>query len=619
MLTTFNIPLVFIGTASLILSVAAQNCSVIECSDDEYCAANECVEQGTCTTDKDCLNPFNKFQDQLNKMLGHFECEEGTCRKVRGACKDGIDQAVCKKDPCSSGQDSCVSDYCGGCNAIYFDAGGNVMDDPVDNICTSGKDCGEDQYCAGNKCLDHATCNKAIDCDNPLNKFMSIQCVGHFSCLDNNCTKTCDVCEDGSVAIECNNDPCPVNTLDGQRSCVSDHCGGCNVIYFDAGGNAMYDPVDNTCTSGKDCGKDQYCADNKCLDHKTCTTDMDCVNPSNKFEHRLNETKGHFKCTEGICGKVTGCEDKSEPFLCKNDPCSMNTRGDEGPCVSDYCGGCNAIYFDAGGNVMDDPVDNTCTSGDECGEDQYCADNKCLDHGTCKEDMDCVNPSNKFQHQLNKMFGHFKCTEGTCEKVGGCEDESEPVPCTKDPCSASRCGGGVSCVSDYCGGCNSIHFDAGGNDICRNINICGNDDECGDGQSCEAKECVETFECADSPFDIKNKKISRKQFKRSEGKGKGCELVAARNASRCSNLPFRTHCPATCARILGDGAGILCKPDMDTYCTDSKKKWRAPGSGKVRSCKYIGKKQNKIETRCKKYGVTKTCPLTCGAAGCEAP
>jgi len=374
MLTTFNIPLVFIGTASLILSVAAQECSGIECSDNQYCAANKCVEQGTCTKDMDCLNPLNEFQDQLNKMLGHFECTNSTCEKVRGACKDGIDHFECLKDPCSSGQDSCVSDYCGGCNAIYFDAGGNVMDDPVDN----------------------------------------------------------------------------------------------------------------TCTSGKDCGEDQYCADNKCLDHARCKEDMDCVNPSNKFQHELNEMFGHFKCNGGTCGKVGGCEDKSEPVQCKVDPCSMDTRVGEGPCVSDYCDGCNAIYFDAGGNVMDDPVDKT-------------------------------------------------------------------------------------------------------------------------------------FECADSPFDIKNKKISRKQFKRSEGKGEGCELVAARNASRCSNLPFRTHCPATCARILGDGAGILCKPDMDTYCTDSKKKWRAPGSGKVRSCKYIGKKQNQIVNRCKKYGVTKTCPLTCGAPGCEAP
>jgi len=138
--------------------------------------------------------------------------------------------------------------------------------------CQNAKqDCDDDQYCAANECLDYETCKTAIDCVNPSNKFISIDCVGHFNCLDSQCSQTCN-CRDGSSPVACLIAPCQ-NGCDDADSCANDYCGGCNSINFDAGGNQICLPI-KYCGGDEDCGGNQYCLENECRDKPTdCTED----------------------------------------------------------------------------------------------------------------------------------------------------------------------------------------------------------------------------------------------------------------------------------------------------------------------------------------------------------
>ena len=112
-----------------------------------------------------------------------------------------------------------------------------------------------------------------------------------------------------------------------------------------------------------------------------------------------------------------------------------------------------------------------CASNKDCLETQYCAAGECLDHSACKTDADCFNPSNIFS--VITCVGYIECQEnGICgmvcdETASQCKDGSDYVNCFAAPCSVdSGCDDAVSCVDDYCGGCNTIHFDAAGNQVC---------------------------------------------------------------------------------------------------------------------------------------------------------
>ncbi len=59
-----------------------------------------------------------------------------------------------------------------------------------------------------------------------------------------------------------------------------------------------------------------------------------------------------ISCTKIGC---TTCPDNSEPVSCFVQPCSVSTCEVEGAvCVDDYCGGCNAYWFDERGHTVCD-------------------------------------------------------------------------------------------------------------------------------------------------------------------------------------------------------------------------------------------------------------------------
>jgi hypothetical protein len=71
------------------------------------------------------------------------------------------------------------------------------------------------------------------------------------------------------------------------------------------------------------------------------------------------------------CGDDCSCADGSKPVQCFADPCSVAPECEQGECIANYCGGCNAEFYDETGNaVCEDPseckTDADCASGSWC-------------------------------------------------------------------------------------------------------------------------------------------------------------------------------------------------------------------------------------------------------------
>jgi hypothetical protein len=303
-----------------------------------------------------------------------------------------------------------------------------------------------------------------------------------------------------------------------------------------------------TCEKDEDCSGVQYCATGECLDHSMCKIDVDCFNPSNSYFSIF--CVGYTECQGDACSTVcdetgTGaqCKDGSKFESCLVAPCSVDKCSTGVSCVDDYCGGCNAIHFDVAGTQVcmgDDElpiatdIPTTCQRDEDCSPTQaerlsttsYCAQGICLEHVSCTTDLDCFNPSNVYLSIA--CAGITGCRGGACstlcdETAVQCKDGSTFENCLVAPCSVDKCDNGVSCVNDYCGGCNAIHFDLAGNqacngnipsaeflptiiediptvadttpEICQGIEGCDNDQYCASGTCLDFSTCQMDLDC----------------------------------------------------------------------------------------------------------------------------
>jgi hypothetical protein len=84
------------------------------------------------------------------------------------------------------------------------------------------------------------------------------------------------------------------------------------------------------------------------------------------------------------CGDHCTCADGSEPVLCEVDPCSVVSCPAANTCVANYCGGCNAEFYDAHGYE----VCAACEATSDCAPGEQCVANQCV--VVCTEDAQCA-------------------------------------------------------------------------------------------------------------------------------------------------------------------------------------------------------------------------------------
>jgi hypothetical protein len=139
-------------------------------------------------------------------------------------------------------------------------------------------------------------------------------------------------------------------------------------------------------------------------------------------QHEFLDTR--FVC----CGDVCRCVN-SEPVLCFADPCEVASCPELSECVSNYCGGCNAEFYDKRGQAVCQP----CESDDDCAFDQHCSlsgiclsdcgdDGDCGDDAWCSPAYDGGSECRPFQQEgewcggFTPIWGQARCAPGlVCE------------------------------------------------------------------------------------------------------------------------------------------------------------------------------------------------------------
>ena len=223
-----------------------------DCDMGLYCNRGLCRVGGYCENTIDCQNPSNFYS--VNECVGFLYCSSTNECLVECAgsmCEnsnrfDCTDSPPCEISECSDDYVSCVNDDCGGCNAHYFSASGEVVCTFQDNSdefgCLSDADCGTGgMYCLNGECANFGTCDDTIDCQNPANTYSDIDCVGYTSCVSNACTKTCseDSCPSEDI-VQCYAPPCEVTLCSEEVvSCTDRTCGECKALFFDAAGKQV--------------------------------------------------------------------------------------------------------------------------------------------------------------------------------------------------------------------------------------------------------------------------------------------------------------------------------------------------------------------------------------------
>lgn len=133
--------------------------------------------------------------------------------------------------------------------------------------------------------------------------------------------------------------------------------------------------------------------------------------------------EGRTVCCDGECA----CADGSAPVNCFVDPCQVAPPCDEGACVANYCGGCNAEFYDDNGYGV-------------CGDAQ-CADLADEDFGPCEA-----------------ILG-YGVVDGTCALVSGCDAGQQPLFSSLKACheacstvcsSTESCPDGLHCNMSVC-------------------------------------------------------------------------------------------------------------------------------------------------------------------------
>jgi len=100
-----------------------------------------------------------------------------------------------------------------------------------------------------------------------------------------------------------------------------------------------------------------------------------------------------------------------------------------------------------------------------------------------------------------------------------------------------------------------------------------------------------SFQCVDSPLKMLVNKRNR-----------GCAWAAHKPSKRCIKPNIAQHCPLTCDSIMSSCSS----------CEDSNKKFVMKNSRFTKKCAFIGRDEDKIQSRCAKEGVLETCRVTCG-------
>ena len=408
-----------------------------------------------------------------NVCAGGQACCNGACRPLDTTANCGECGDVCgdEADACTNGQCTCNGGAaCEGNLRCLADGCG----------CEADQDCGDNQLCCGNACVDTAlgrceTCEggncdptKADGCTNRGCSCGGLQaCVGNIVCVNGQCVGCADNgdCNDDSI---CCGEVCVPTNIESQCEECGQACAHRKANQCVANGE------DRACQCGNraPCGAHRYCVvgDNgaACVE---CADDADCPG-----------ARPH--CLDNVCracdpNDQSTCDGNS---LCCDFEC---VEGDPDGSCTDCDVGCDEI-------AADTCLGRTCKCGNhnQCsGATPICEDGTCVEcragNNTNQMSPDCAgNGDGNFcvNHECVACLvgNHNGCTgEELC-----CESGGEPV-CQSTGPAAGQC---TACNVDC-----SRAADGCGMRTCE----CGGGPACAGGQICFGGDCVDCLDDSD--------------------------------------------------------------------------------------------------------------------------
>ncbi len=173
---------------------------------------------------------------------------------------------------------------------------------------------------------------------------------------------------------------------------------------------------------------------------------------TNKQVSKLTKSERKWLLERTVCcGGGCTCVDGTFPVNCFVDPCEVNSCP-VGECTANYCGGCNAEFYDNWGNPMCNPcqTDSDCTMGFWCQPTQNSSLKKCVPYqqegescggftpiwaqAKCSPDLECTDTPEFIADAPGKCRKPCDITLNCppaqyCSVTGHCRDDST---CWKD-------------------------------------------------------------------------------------------------------------------------------------------------------------------------------------------
>ncbi|MED5465824.1 MAG: EGF domain-containing protein [Myxococcota bacterium] len=441
----------------------------------DYCSWDCKAITGSCG---DMTLQVNEVCDDGNLLEGDYcssDCQTktGSCgdnvRQTNEVCDDGNDDngdsclssCVCNRGYTSEGDDCVDVNECSGptspcdANAICTNTSGSY-----ECVCSSGysgngTNCRDINECA----LGTHSCSTNATCTNTSGSFQCACRTGYsgdgLTCDADSALEQCNPGE--TKDVDCNTCDC----VDGMWACTEAICA-------------------QTCSKNDDCSDDEFClvSDGSCAAGEgicafvpeVCTTYVQpvCGCDGNDYTSAcVANAEGVNVAKEGKCDTDPGgCPGGAPPFSCLRDPCDLAEckSHPNAVCEANYCGGCNAVFYDSSGEVV------TCDDqgGEVCVGDQVFRECGSACTPTCEEPTPmctkqcvrrCECPGDKPLWHEQECITQASCpvVELTCVVDG--EDylpgDLTPRPAGQPNCAICTCGDNatVSCDLSGCSSC----------------------------------------------------------------------------------------------------------------------------------------------------------------------
>ncbi|XP_035679101.1 zonadhesin-like isoform X2 [Branchiostoma floridae] len=342
-------------------------------------------------------------------------------------CPPGVSHVSCMADPCEVARcpahpdAQCRANYCGGCNAEFYDNHGSRVDcDEVPSQCPSGV---EVFHCFANPC-DVTSCPAHPEATCQANYCGG--CNADFVDEDGNqvdCNETDPMCPPGVPVFHCFANPCDVTSCPAhpEATCQANFCGGCNAEFFDEDGNevACDETAPAVCTENTEPMPGEFvkqCEEDGSFSTKQChgsTGFCYCAHPQDGTIYRETGRRGEMEHDCQTYWQTKVCGENSHFDTCGHGECQPTCENPAPICTQ------------------------VCIAGCQCDDGFALHDGRCIPMSQCEGGEDeferpgtCPAPLSEVECQLPRPY-RICTADGDCYRGEKCCDNG--------------CGGALEC------------------------------------------------------------------------------------------------------------------------------------------------------------------------------